>query len=318
MKKIGLLLVLFAAAGATAQQSDSLAAPTVPGTLPTATSFPFERVQTPTHADLYCAGFVNQNTLPNVNFVAAGLQTPNTTKFANGDLIYLSGKGYETGQTYSIVRELRNPDKNELFAGQNRMLKAMGQPYSELAQVRVIDTRSKMAVARVEFSCEPVVPGDIAIPYAEKSPIAFHPPVRFDRFAPASAKTSGRIVMAKDFDSELGTGMKVYLNVGANQGVKAGDYFRAVRQYEADLKDPVDSLSFKATETEDTQRRPASTEPNFLTRTKGPEVHVADLPRRAVGEVVILSTTSTTATAMIVYALEDLHVGDNVEFDEQQ
>ena len=31
-----------------------------------------------------------------------------------------------------------------------------------------------------------------------------------------------------------------------------------------------------------------------------------------------LSTTSTTATGMIVFALEDVHVGDAVELDEQQ
>ena len=62
----------------------------------------------------------------------------------------------------------------------------------------------------------------------------------------ANHATSGRIVLAKDFDSILGTGAKVYMNVGANQGVKVGDYFRAVRSYEADLQDPVDSLSFKA------------------------------------------------------------------------
>ncbi len=41
--------------------------------------------------------------------------------------------------------------------------------------------------------------------------------------------------MGKDFDSVLGTGQKVYFNVGSNQGVKVGDYFRAVRSYAGDL-----------------------------------------------------------------------------------
>ena len=60
--------------------------------------------------------------------------------------------------------------------------------------------------------------------------------------------------MGKDFDSQLATGQKLYLNVGSNQGVKVGDYFRAVRNYSVDLHDPVDSLSFKAAISEDTQR----------------------------------------------------------------
>ena len=319
MKKIGLFLLLLLALAAQAQQADSTPAdaPTPQGTVFTNASFPMERVQTPTSADLYCAGFVSKQLVPNANFVAGGLQTPNTTKFVNGDMVYLSGSGYQAGQQYTILRELRDPNKYELFEGQHTMIKSMGQPYAELARVKVIDTRSKNAIAQIEFSCDPVNPGDIAVPFAEKPPVPFHPAVRFDRFAPSNGKLAGRIVMAKDFDSEIGTGAKVYMNVGANQGVKAGDYFRAVRPYDSDLKDPVDSLSFKASTAEDTQKELPSIEPNWLTRTKGPEIHVADLPRRALGEVVIISTTPTTATGMVVFALEDLHVGDNVEMDEQ-
>jgi hypothetical protein len=319
MKKTGLLLLLLLVVAARAQQADSTAATqaTPQGTLFSSVSFPTERVQTPTNADLYCAGFISKQLLPNANFVAGGLQTPNTTKFVNGEMIYLSGGGYQAGQRYTILRELRDPNQYELFQGQHSLINSAGQPYAELARVRIVDTRSKTAIAEIEFSCDPVVPGDIAVPFTERPAISFHTPLRFDRFAPANGKLSGRIVMAKDFDSELGTGMKVYMNVGSGQGVKAGDYFRAVRSYTADLKDPVDSLSFKASTAEDTQKQQPSYEPNFLTRSKGPAIHVADLPRRAVGEIVVINTTPTTATGMIVFALEDVHVGDSVELDEQ-
>ena len=30
----------------------------------------------PTYADVYCAGFISRQTLPDANFVAGGLQTP--------------------------------------------------------------------------------------------------------------------------------------------------------------------------------------------------------------------------------------------------
>ena len=151
----------------------------------------------------------------------------------------------------------------------------------------------------------------------EKQAITFHAPVHFDRFLPSTAgKLSGRIVLGKDFDTQLGTGNKVYLNVGANQGVKIGDYFRAVRSYESDLNNPVDSLSFKAAIAEDTQMKSPSIDPTMLSpRTKGPVIHVRDLPRRAVGEIVILGVTNTTATGMIVFSLEDVHAGDDVESD---
>jgi hypothetical protein len=111
--------------------------------------------------------------------------------------------------------------------------------------------------------------------------------------------------------------MKVYFNLGSNQGVKAGDYFRVVRPYEADLHNPVDSLSFKASTAEDTQAHPATMEKGMFGSSSGPNIHVADLPRRAVGEVVVLSTTPTTSTGMIVFAMEDVHLGDWVEIDQQ-
>ena len=316
MKKIGLLLLL-AAISASAQDASSDAnAPQ--GTAPTSVSFPIERVQTPTYADLYCAGFINKSLLPNANYVAGGLQTPNTTKFVTGDIVYLTGAGYTTGGQYSILRELKDQNRYEVFPGQAKVLAATGQPYGEIGRVRIVDTRSKSAIAQVEYSCDPINPGDIAVPFAEKPSVSFHPPLRFDRFVPKTGKTSGRIVLGKDFDSTLGTGMKVYMNVGSNQGVKVGDYFRAVRAYTADLADPVDSLSFRASTAEDTQRRPPSIEGNFMTKTKGPNIHVADLPRRAVGEIAIIGVTPTTSTGMIVFALEDVHVGDGVELDDQQ
>jgi len=112
--------------------------------------------------------------------------------------------------------------------------------------VRVVDTRSHSAIAQVEFSCDPINPGDVVVPFVERPQVTFHVPGHFDRFAPPNGKLSGRIVLGKDFDGFLGTGMKLYMNMGSNQGVKVGDYFRVVRSYEATLQDPVDSLSFKA------------------------------------------------------------------------
>jgi hypothetical protein len=320
MKKIGYLLLLAATATwaqMTPSDLPSKDAPTPDGTLPTSKSFPIERVQMPTYADVYCSGFISKQILPDAHFVAGGLETPSTTKFVKDDVIYMYGGGYTVGSEYEVVRALRDLNKYEVFPGQAKLLKAAGQPYAEIGRIRIVDMRSKTAIAHVEYSCDPINPGDTAIPFAEKQMVSFHPPVRFDRFLPPSNKLSGRIVLGRDFDATLGTGQKVYLNVGANQGVKIGDYFRAVRNYEADLEDPVDSLSFKAAISEDTQLKQPSVDPHMFTKGNGPIIHVRDMPRRAVGEIVIIGTTPTTATGMIVYAMQDVHAGDGVELDEQ-
>jgi len=318
MKKTSLLVVLCLAIGVSAEQPASPPDQSTPaGTVATNLNFPAERIVNPTRSDLNCAGFVNPTPLPNASYVMGGLDTPNTTHYGSGEVVYLNGKGYELGKRYSVVRELRDPNRYEMFPGQFAMIRAMGEPYADLGIIRVLDTRGDHAIAQIEFSCTPVVPGDVVVPYVEKTSLPVHAPILFDRFAPSNGKTSGRIVLAKDFDTELGTGMKVYLNVGTNQGIKVGDYFRAFRAYEADLHNPVDSLSFKASVAEDSQAKPPVIERGMFNGGKGPTISVMDFPRRSVGEVVVLSTTTTTATGMIVFALEDVHVGDGVELDPQ-
>ncbi len=325
MKKTGLLLLVIATmtvSFAIAQQAATAVTASTPtdaaGIVETSVNMPFVRYQTPTPADIYCAGFITKDRIPDANYVNGGVETPMSTKFQRGEIVYLAGTGYQAGQLYSIVREMRDVNEYEIYPGERKLLAATGRPYGEIGRVRIVDTRSHSAIAQVEFSCDPINPGDVALPFVEKQPITFHVPGHFDRFAPANGKLSGRVVLGKDFDSILGTGMKLYLNLGSNQGVKVGDYFRIVRSYTETLNNPVDSLSFSARTSEDTQARPPSFEANRFTRTKGPNIHVRDLPRRAVGEVVVVNVTPTSSSAMIVFALENVYAGDSVELDQTE
>jgi hypothetical protein len=99
--------------------------------------------------------------------------------------------------------------------------------------------------------------------------------------------------------------------------VKIGDFFRAVRSYEADLEIRWIRSRSRLPLSEDTQAKQASVDPALWEKGNGPVIHVRDLPRRAVGEIVVIGTTPTTATGMIVFAMEDIHAGDGVELDEQ-
>ena len=87
--------------------------------------------------------------------------------------------------------------------------------------------------------------------------------------------------------------------------------------WRADLQDPVDSLSFKTPIYDPTQMKQAAIDPNWMTKTGGPMIHVDDMPRRAVAEIVVVGTTPATSTGMIVFAMEPLLVGDKVELDPQ-
>jgi hypothetical protein len=205
----------------------------------------------------------------------------------------------------SIVREVRNPNRNEAFRGQNARVGAAGKPYADLGRARVFTLRGDVAIARVEFSCAPIVPGDLVVPFEERAPIVLSGNTQLERFPREAAGPIGQIVLAKDFDSVLGTGNKVYIDVGSEQGAKAGDYFRIVRYYDEGLMDDVDRLSYMPPASEDTQVR----------RVKVGKRETENLPRRTVAEAVILMANPGSSTAMITYAVEDVLVGDQVELE---
>ncbi|MFY9644487.1 MAG: hypothetical protein WAK29_04865, partial [Terriglobales bacterium] len=177
MKKTGLLLLLLAASTlALGQLAVTPVTPDPDGIVHTTVNVPFVRFQTPTAADIYCAGFLTKEKVPDANYVNGGLQTPTSTKFEMGELVYLAGTGYQTGQLYSVVREMRDVNEYEIYPGQRKVLAAAGRPYGEIGRVRVVDTRSHSAIAQVEFSCDPINPGDVVLPFAEKPPVSFHVP----------------------------------------------------------------------------------------------------------------------------------------------
>src|SRR5438270_7161942 len=135
----------------------------VQGLATTATTHPVERVQTPSYGDRYCAGFITKEAVSTQTFVAGGLHSPHATKFVKDEVIYLSGSHFKLGDEITLLRELRDPNQYELFPGQRKLLAETGQPYAELGHARIVDLRHKMAIAQIEFICQPVVIGDVAV-----------------------------------------------------------------------------------------------------------------------------------------------------------
>ncbi len=299
MKRILGLIVLAAPMLLWAQQEPGATAPSVSSLSTNLTV----RNQAPTYSDIYCAGFVTKENLPKANFVAGGLHTPHTTKFGSRDIVYLEGPGYAVGNRYTVLRKVTNPNRYEMFPGQHSLLSRSGNEYAEIGRVVITDLDKNSAVGSVEFSCQPMVPGDILVKFEEKQMIQYkNTTTPFKRYAPYSG-VAGRIIDGKEFDQVLGTGQKVYVNIGANKGLKPGDYLRITRNYRPSEMDPIDELSLKPPSSEDTSKDPAKVSKHDLN----------NLPYRGIGEMIVISVTPETATGMITLALEDIQVGDVVE-----
>jgi hypothetical protein len=257
----------------------------------------------PTQNDMYCSGFLTNEHVPDKLFVAAGHNSPDQTRYAGpADVVFIHGQGMKPGERYQIVRHVKDKNHYEIFRGQRAAVREVGEPYFELAIVRISDVQKDTAIATFELSCADVMPGDVAIPLVEREAPPFRNVV-LERYAPPTGKPQGRIVMAKEFDSYLGTKYKAYLSIGADKGLKPGDYLRATRTYSYQYRDPEMGLSTKASEVEDTQVHPQKLATGDL----------SSLPRRTLGDMIVLEVHPRSATAMILTALEDIHVGDGVE-----
>jgi len=319
MKRTAMVMLIFAAlylatgvaeaqvAATTA--GDQVAAATPPAEIPAipATAV-LQNITAPTYADINCAGFITSDHPSEKVYVAGGWDTPHDTKYADREYIYLSGGGVQVNSLYTIMRHLKDVNRYEAFKNQNAAVAVVVEPYAEIAHVRVVAVRGQnIGVAQVEYSCEPVVPGDFAVPFVEKPAVTLPHTIMFDRFASPNGKATGQIVLAKDFDQFLGTGKKAYINIGADKGLKVGDYLRATRTYEEALKNEGDAPSYRAiaksTATEDTQK-----DPTLL-----PTSRLNELPRRTLGEMVVLGVYPHSATVMIATSINDIMVGDHVE-----
>ena len=298
MKKYGFALVFFSFLGMAQQPPQPSAPAQTPGS-----GITLARGATkPAASDLYCSGFITTEKIPDARYVVGGAETPEQSQYASWiDRIFVHGQGMKEGDRYEFVREVRSPNHYEAFPGQQSAVRRAGQPYFELGYAKVVAVQKNIATLQPELSCASILPGDLAIPFVERPSPSFRK-VTLERFAPPNGKNVGWIVMGNEFDVFLSSTQKAYLSIGADKGLQPGDYLRATRTYSYAKWMRSNSLSFKATELEDTQKHK-----------RGVNATLSELPRRILGDMIVLHVHPKSATVMILDALETIEVGDAVE-----
>src|SRR5215472_6270623 len=143
MRKSGLILVVLVFTGIllpTLGYSQQQKAPA--GNQPAAVA------NTPTQFDMYCSGYITAEHVPDRIFVAGGHNSPDQTRYAGPmDTIFLHGEGMQPGQRYQIVRHVKDTNHYEAYSGQRSAVHGAGEPYFELAIVRIVDVQKKTGVA---------------------------------------------------------------------------------------------------------------------------------------------------------------------------
>jgi hypothetical protein len=257
---------------------------------------------------MYCSGFLTRESIPRTNFVLGSKESPHEDRFPGRSQLFLGGPSLVEGQRYSLLRQIADPNREDSSPEQRKKLDRLGALYTEVGWVTVHRVEKGAAIASFDFSCETTTPGDIVVPYKEKPTLAFRSTdVALHSFLHDAKAAKGHILGSKDFVGLLGTGQIVYTDFGSAKGAKPGDYLVISRGYaSADLNE-VDRLS---------EQLPKGTDSSAVNPKQLNADANGSMPHRVLGEVLILSLSPESSTAMITRAMSEIELGDGVESED--
>jgi hypothetical protein len=260
--------------------------------------------RTPLQNDLYCSGIVSDEAVPSQTIVITGDFANTLTTFGHGDYVYINkgaSQGVKVGDEFIAVRQVKDENKTLWFSWEDSILNKIGKVWEDEGRVRVVVIQENTSTAQVVQSCSYLQRGDIILPVPDRPAPVLKPEETFDRFAPASGKALAMVVTGKEFHVSMGTNDIAYVNLGAAQGVKVGDYFRVFR------------YSGTQTELAYQVRRNAFQVYGFGA---APAKYKWDtVPRQVLGEGVVLRTAPNASTVMLTFTLSEIYAGDYVELE---
>jgi len=256
------------------------------------------------YSSVNCSGFITDQKVPDEARLVSGEQSNYKITWIRGDYVHINrgqDKGVRVGDRFSVVRPDKDPADVPWFKWQAKLLKAMGEMYQDAGQLRVVNVQPKVSVAQIVFSCGYMQRGDIVLPYQERPAPPLKDSSTFDHFAPVSGKPVAMLVAGRDYSQAYGKLSPVYVNLGTNQGVKVGDYFRIFR-YQGSMAETVPQEKGYAYTMYGFGSAPARYEWN-------------DLPREVVGEGIVINVSRNSSTMIITLSSIENYAGDYVEVE---
>ncbi len=274
--------------------------------------------------NLYCAGYVETGTVDVKNEIVGAENEQEKNIYAQNDFVYISmgaNKGVKIGDMMSVIRprgrvETRWTKKKNL-----------GFYVQEIGAVEIVSVKSETSVGRVVSSCDNLILGDLVQPIPTRTSPMFEQRPALDRFSDSSGKTNGKIFMARDNQELLGREQIVYIDLGAEDNLKTGDYLTIYRPLGSGniLDDlPPESVSarqegFQSFEyrggkySNQSGRKGGEKADGKVVTTEKAKRDRPKTLRNVLGEIVILNVKERTATAVIVRTTQEIHTGDSVE-----
>jgi hypothetical protein len=284
-------------------------------------------------ATLYCAGFIRFQKLPHMPEIVGALEEQEQHTFSDGDVVYLnegSQQGIKEGQSFQIIRP-----RGDVKGVHKEKRGFLGTYVQEIGQLRVFKVNEHTAAARITFTCDAALLGDLLAPVPDRESPVLRADGNLDQFAEPSGKLTGRLMMAKDGREMVTRNDIVYIDLGSEDKVNRGDYLTIYRPIGTGNITRMDneenargrSKGFQSDRfrgggfSSEGSRAKDSTgfvhnEGRYRYRpitSKEVKRHRPQMPRKIVGEMVVINVEARTATAIITRAVGEVHTGDWVE-----
>lgn len=312
---------------ASAQTDDSAGAPKQQQQRPTV-FYPTQRppARAARQSESMCGGFIEQQAQAGAPQIVGAEQEQERRIFGQGNLLFVdagSQQGVRMGQEFDIVRP-----RGQFRSKFSHKRGPLGVFTQEVGRLRIVRVRDRVSVGEVTFSCGDVLLGDMLRPAPSAEVPAGRADADLDRFAEPTGKQTGHIVLARDGREVLSRDQVVFIDLGTEDNVKAGDYLTVFRPLgHGTIVNYGDELAvnsrggFQSNElrgggfSNQSQRVKDVNGSKSGATVKTPSIkrHRPPVPRKVVGELVVIHVEGRTATAVITRVAQEIHTGDAVE-----
>jgi hypothetical protein len=282
---------------------------------------------------LFCAGYIRYQRFGQTPEIVGAEEEQEQRTFSQGDIVYLnagSRQGIKEGQEFQIIRP-----RGDVKGVHREKIGFLGTYVQEVGQLQVFKVREDTSAAKITFTCDTALLGDLLVDIPVRESPLERPYANLDRFVDPNGKAVGRLMMARDNRELLTRNDIVYIDLGGEDNVKHGDYLTIFRPLGTGNLTRVDNEELarnRATGFQSDRYRGGGIS-NQGSRAKDETAFVdangryryrpittrevkkarPDMPRKIVGEMVILDVQSRTATAIITRVAGEVHTGDWVE-----
>jgi hypothetical protein len=289
--------------------------------------------QVASKARLYCAGYIRYQPIARTPEIVGGHEEQERRTYSTGDVVYLnagSKQGIKEGDNFQIIRP-----RGDVKGVHHQKLGFLGTFVQDIGQLQVFKVHETTSLAQITFSCDSALFGDLVTPVPDRESPVQRAEENLDRYGDPSGKQTGRLMMAKDNREMLTNHDIVYIDLGAEDKVNTGDYLTIFRplgtgnvtRIHNDEMARVRSDGFESNRYRGGGFSSQASRAKDSSAVEGGNGHYnkrpitskevkrlrPQMPRKVVGEMVVIDVQTRTATAIITRIAGEVHTGDWVE-----